>query len=59
MVAYILGAVSTFYNPEWIVPALFGLIVSMAAYVVVYCAAALMGIKLGYRKIIEAEGDVQ
>lgn len=59
VVAYILGAVSTFYNLEWIVPALFGLIVSMAAYVVVYCAAALMGIKLGYRKIIEAEGDVQ
>lgn len=49
--AYFAGAVSTFYNPAWAVPALYGLIVSMIAYTVLYYAAALIGMKVGYAQI--------
>lgn len=54
VIAYIVGAVSTFYTPAAMVPALFGLIVSMIAYAVVYYAAAAAGQQIGYTKISKA-----
>lgn len=51
LVAYVVGAVSTFYNPASVVPALYGLIVSMVAYVVIYYGAALVGMKMGYSQV--------
>ncbi|MBL8630853.1 MAG: cytosine permease [Rhodospirillaceae bacterium] len=54
VIAYVAGAVSTFYTPEWTVPALYGLVVSVITYAVVYYAAAAAGIKVGYRKILDA-----
>lgn len=58
--AYVLGAASTFNKlaewgvPAWAlpgttwVPALWGLIVSMIAYAVIYFGSAIFGVKLGY-----------
>ncbi|MBL8645526.1 MAG: cytosine permease [Rhodospirillaceae bacterium] len=51
MIAYVVGAASTFYTPVWTVPALYGLIVSMIVYAVVYYAAAIVGVKLGYSQV--------
>lgn len=52
IVSYLVGAVSTFYTPEWTVPALFGLVVSMITYVIVYYAASMAGIKVGYKRAV-------
>ncbi len=43
-IAYLAGAVSTNWSPDWTVPALFGLLVSMLVYAVVYEALRLAGI---------------
>jgi len=43
-VAYLAGAISTNWSPDWTVPALFGLIVSMVVYAVVYELLHLVGI---------------
>ena len=51
VIAYVLGAGSTFYSPQSMVPALFGLIVSMVAYAVIYYGAAVVGVKMGYSQI--------
>jgi cytosine permease len=51
MIAYITGAVSTFFTPAWSVPGLFGLVVSMIAYAVMYYAAAMIGVKTGYAQV--------
>ena len=52
-VAYILGAASTFIEQNWMAPSLVGLFVSIIAYLVVYYAAAMFGIKLGYAKLTQ------
>ncbi|MDX2222874.1 MAG: cytosine permease [Rhodospirillaceae bacterium] len=49
--AYVAGAASTFFTPENMVPALWGLIVSMIAYAVLYYGAAAAGLRLGYTKV--------
>jgi cytosine permease len=49
--AYVAGAASTFYTPENMVPGLWGLIVSIVAYAVLYYAAAAAGVRLGYTKV--------
>ncbi|MDX2143589.1 MAG: cytosine permease [Rhodospirillaceae bacterium] len=49
--AYVIGAVSTFYTPAWAVAGLFGLVVSMIAYAVLYYAAAAIGVKVGYAQV--------
>lgn len=49
--AYIVGAASTFYTPDWAVAGLFGLVMSMIAYGVIVGLAGLGGIKIGYGKI--------
>ena len=41
-------------NVAQVVPALFGLIVSMIAYTVVYYALAMAGVKTGYTKVLQA-----
>lgn len=51
LAAYVLGAAWTFWTPAGWVPALWGLIVSMVAYAVMYFAAAAVGIKLGYSQV--------
>ncbi len=43
-IAYFVGAASTFWSPEWMVPAAFGLIVSMLVYGVAYQLARALGI---------------
>ncbi|MEQ8516776.1 MAG: cytosine permease [Chromatocurvus sp.] len=55
VVAYAVGAVGAYLvsqnillSPEVFVPALFGLVVSMVCYAVIYFAAALLGIATGY-----------
>jgi len=50
-VAYILGAASTFIEQDWMAPSLVGLFVSIIAYLVVYYAAAMFGIKLGHARL--------
>ena len=50
-IAYVAGAGSTFIQQDWIVPSLFGLLVSIATYLVAYYSAALFGIKLGQAKL--------
>ena len=45
--AYIIGAGSTFFAPAWSTKALFGLLVSMAAYLILYYLAAAVGFKPG------------
>jgi cytosine permease len=42
-VAYVLGAGSTLYAPDWMVPALFGLFVSMLVYALAYQAGNAVG----------------
>jgi cytosine permease len=42
-VAYALGAISTLYAPDWTVPALFGLLVSMLVYALAYQAGNAVG----------------
>jgi cytosine permease len=51
VLAYVVGAASTFFTPAWTVPALYGLIVSMIVYAVAYYAAAAMGLKMGYSTV--------
>jgi len=42
-IAYLVGAISTNWSPDWTVPALFGLIVSMLVYAIVYELLHLVG----------------
>lgn len=42
-IAYVAGAASTFWSPAWMVPAVFGLLVSMVVYAVVYEVARVLG----------------
>lgn len=46
--AYLVGAFSTFHAPEGWVVSLWGLLVSIVAYAVIYLAAAAVGVKIGY-----------
>ncbi len=52
-VAYFLGAASTFIEQDWMAPSLIGLFVSIIAYLVVYYAAAMFGIKLGHARLAQ------
>lgn len=49
--SWFIGAASTFYTPSGIVPALWGLIVSMVAYLVIYGVLRMFGIKSGYASV--------
>jgi cytosine permease len=54
VVAFILGAVASFYPPPWIAAGLYALLVSMVVYAVLYAGASLVGVKIGHAKA-EAE----
>ena len=54
LISYAVGAVSTFYTPQGIVEALWGLIVSMVAYLAIYLAMRVLGIKVGYTQVARA-----
>ncbi len=49
--AYVLGAASTFIEQDWMVQSLVGLFVSVVAYLVIYYAAAMAGVKMGHSRI--------
>ena len=53
-IGYVAGAASTFFSPDWIVPSLLGLVVSMVAYLAAYAIGAAMGVRMGHAKA-EAE----
>lgn len=47
--SYVLGAASTFFPQDWIVPSLQGLLVSMIAYAVLTALSNAMGVRTGYQ----------
>ncbi len=53
--AFVVGAVSAFYSPAWIANGLYGLLVSMVVYGVLYLLAGVLGVRLGHaRAVVEA-----
>jgi cytosine permease len=51
VLAYVAGAASTFATPAGVVPALWGLIVSIVAYAVIYGVMRAGGLKVGYSQV--------
>lgn len=49
--AYLAGATSTFFAPEGWVVSLWGLLVSIACYALLYFGAASFGVKIGYARM--------
>ena len=56
ILAYLFGAASTFYAPEGWVVSLWGLLVSIASYAMIYFAASAVGVKIGYAAIRAPRG---
>jgi cytosine permease len=54
VIAFVVGAMVSFYPPPWMAAGLWALLVSMGVYAVLYLAAAVAGIKIGHAKA-EAE----
>jgi cytosine permease len=52
--AYVIGAVSTFYAPDNWVAGLWGLLVSMVAYLAIYYGAKIAGVRMGYAAVAPA-----
>lgn len=52
--AYGIGAASTFFAPGGWVPALWGLLVSLAAYALLYYGARAVGVRVGYSRVRES-----
>ena len=56
LLAFAVGAASAFYSPPWIANGLFGLLVSMLVYGLLYLVAGSLGIRLGHaRAVAESE----
>lgn len=55
--AYVAGAASTFHAPEGWVVSLWGLLVSIACYALLYYGAAAFGVKTGYARVRAPAGD--
>jgi cytosine permease len=51
VIAYGVGAAATFFTPQGVVPALWGLILSMVAYLASYGALRAVGIRSGYAAV--------
>jgi cytosine permease len=51
IVAFVIGAVAAHYPPDWLAAGLWGLVVSMVAYALLYFAAAAVGVRLGHGKL--------
>lgn len=58
IVAFLTGAVASFYAPYWIAAGLWALLVSMVVYAVLYLAAGLAGWKIGHARA-EAEAGLR
>lgn len=52
--AYLVGAASTFVAPDGWVVSLWGLLVSIACYALLYFGAAAFGVKVGYARVRSA-----
>ncbi len=58
-IAYAVGALSTFFAPDWIMASLLGLLVSMAAYLVAYYAGLVLGYEQRYAASVSAEDTTE
>ncbi len=56
VVAFAAGAVSAWFSPAWIANGLFGLLVSMAVYGLLYALSGLLGIRLGHARAAAGAG---
>ncbi len=50
VLAFVIGAGSAWFSPDWIANGLFGLLVSMLAYGILYAVASLLGVRLGHAR---------
>jgi cytosine permease len=57
VIAFMAGAVSAYFAPAWIAAGLFGLLVSMVVYAVLYGMASAAGVKIGHARA-EAEAGL-
>jgi len=58
VVAFLAGAVASFYPPPWMAAGLWALLASMVVYAVLYGVAGLAGVKIGHAKA-EAEAGLR
>ena len=56
VVAFAIGAASAWFAPPWIANGLFGLLVSMVAYGVLYALTGALGIRLGHARAVAESG---
>jgi cytosine permease len=56
VVAFATGAASAWFSPSWIANGLFGLLVSMAAYAILYAATGALGVRLGHARAVAEAG---
>jgi len=56
VVAFVAGAVASFFPPAWIAAGLYALLVSMVVYAVLYGAAQLLGLRIGHGGVAAGEG---
>lgn len=54
--AFAIGAASAWFSPPWIANGLFGLLVSMVAYGVLYALTGALGIRLGHARALADSG---
>ena len=52
VLAFVIGAVSAWFSPTWIANGLFGLLVSMLVYGVLYGLASVFGVRLGRARAV-------
>lgn len=58
VIAFVAGAVASFYPPDWMAAGLWALLASMAVYAALYGVAAVAGLKIGHAKA-EAEAGLR
>jgi cytosine permease len=54
--AFAIGAASAWFSPAWIANGLFGLLVSMAAYGILYAVTGVLGVRLGHARAVAESG---
>ena len=54
--AFAIGAASAWFSPAWIANGLFGLLVSMAAYGILYALTGALGVRLGHARAVAESG---
>ncbi|TFG83398.1 MAG: hypothetical protein E4H19_11645 [Chromatiales bacterium] len=52
VLSFAVGAVSTWFSPDWIANGLFGLLVSMVVYGLLYLLANVLGVRLGHARAV-------